>query len=69
MNKLDQGNVYRYLTLKQTVLVLHAFVQQGKFVNHPLIAKLSNVIAQQKAYYNNFPVFLGLINETNQILS
>ncbi len=50
-------------------MMLHALVQQGKFINHPLIAKLSNVVAQQKAYYTNFPQMLGIINETNQILS
>jgi hypothetical protein len=69
LNKLDQGNVYRYLTLQQTAMLLHALVQQGKFINHPLIVKLSNVVAQQKAYYITFPQLLTLINETNQILS
>ncbi len=51
MNKLDQGNLYRHLTLVQTIDLLHALVTNGKFVNHPLINKLSNVVAQQKAYY------------------
>jgi hypothetical protein len=68
MNKLDQGNIYRYLSLEQTARLLNALAVQEKFVNHPLITKLSNVVAQQKAYYNNFPALLNLVRETNQIL-
>ena len=65
LNKLDQGNIYRYLSLEQTLRLLNALAVQGKFFSHPLITKLSNVVAQQKNYYDNFPSFFTLIKETN----
>jgi hypothetical protein len=66
--KLDGQNIYKYLTLEQTVRLLNALVEQGTFINHPLVAKLSTVVATQKAYYSNFPELLKLIRETNKIL-
>jgi hypothetical protein len=60
-NKLDTQNIYKYLTLPQTINLLNALVEQGTFINHPLVAKLSGVVAHQKAYYQHFPKLLSLI--------
>lgn len=67
-NKLDNQNIYKYLTLRQTVDLLNALVEQGIYINHPLIAKLSGVVAQQKSYYQAFPDMLSIIHKTNKIL-
>jgi hypothetical protein len=53
------------LTLNQTLVLLNALVEQGTYINHPLVAKLSGVVAKQKVYYQNFPNLLSLIRTTN----
>lgn len=68
LRKLDSENIYRYLNHTQVVLLLNALVEQGTFINHPLVAKLSGVVAQQKAYYVNFPELMSLIRKTTQII-
>lgn len=68
LRKLDTENIYRYLDHVQVVNLLAALVDQGTFINHPLVAKLSGVVAQQKAYYQNFPDLLRLIKATNAAL-
>lgn len=40
LNKLNNEDIYRYLTLAQTVLLLHCLAVNGRFIKHPLIAKL-----------------------------
>jgi len=66
--KLDSENIYKYLNHVQVVNLLASLVDQGTYINHPLIAKLSGVVAQQKAYYQHFPNLLGLIRATNEVL-
>ncbi len=68
LRKLDAENIYRYLNHTQVALLLNALVEQGTYINHPLVAKLSGVVTQQKAYYQNFPELLALIRKTTQIL-
>ena len=48
--------------------LLNAIVEQGTFINHPLVGKLSGVVAKQKAYYQAFPELISIIQQTNQIL-
>jgi uncharacterized membrane protein len=55
LNKLDTQNIYKYLTLEQTVFLLHALVTEGTYINHSIVSKLSAVVAKQKAYYQHFP--------------
>ena len=66
--KLDTENIYHYLSHVQVVHLLAALVDQGTFINHPIVAKLSGVVAQQKAYYQHFPDLLRLIKATNAAL-
>jgi hypothetical protein len=47
---------------------LAAIVNQGTYINHPLVAKLSGVVAQQKAFYQNFPYLMNIIKQTNAAL-
>ena len=63
LNKLDGENLYRYLSLKNTLILLNAMVDHGQFMSHPLIGKLQNVIFQQKAYYTSFPHFRKAVKE------
>jgi hypothetical protein len=48
--------------------LLHALAINGKFVKHPLIAKLEAVITKQKAFYDHHPELLTLIREAVSIL-
>lgn len=66
--KLDTENIYTYLNHIQVVHLLEALVEQGTFINHPLIAKLCSVVAQQKAYYSHHPELLRIIKRTADIL-
>lgn len=43
------------MPLNQTVILLNALALDGRYVKHPLIAKLEAVITKQKAYYDNYP--------------
>ena len=66
--KLDTQNIYKYMTNHQIAELLSAIVNQGTYINHPLVAKLSGVVAQQKAFYQNFPYLMTIIKQTNAAL-
>lgn len=66
--KLDGQNVYKYLNHGQIAELLAAIVNQGTYIDHPLVGKLSATIAQQKAHYQHFPALMSLIRETNATL-
>ena len=68
LRKLDTENIYTYLNHVQTIQLLNALVEQGTYISHPIVAKLSAVVAQQKAHYQHFPELIKLINKTNAIL-
>jgi RecJ-like exonuclease len=63
MKKMDGENIYRYLPLNETALLLNALLQHPVYQNHSLTKKLIQVVYQQKKYYLAFPDTRNIIRE------
>ena len=63
VKKLDEENIYRYLSLEQTVAAFVALSKHKRYLKHSLFLKLQKVIYQQKAYYSQHPELLKAIKE------
>ena len=52
--KLDQENLYRYITLFESAKLLNALLNHPVYRDHSLTKKLITVVHQQKSFYLNY---------------
>lgn len=63
LSKLDQENIYKYIPLGDSVILLNALLSNPEYSGTTLVRKLLAVIQQNKAYFDQVPLYQPLLNQ------